>query len=177
MTRFFRRFIGVLTLDASTFEDIEADRRSAMQSLLALIVACLAGGFGSMGQGLVGPVGFVTGAIITLGGWLVWVSVIAVLGTSVLAEPQTRSDRRELLRTLGFAAAPGVFFAFAAMPAIAPFVLVGVSIWMIAAAVLAVRQALDYRSTMRAVAVCVIAWIVLVGIIGGIALALGREVS
>lgn len=164
-------------LDASTFEDIEADRRSAMQSVLVLIAACLGGGFGSMGMGLVGPVGFVTGAIVTLGGWLVWVSVITVVGTTVLAEPQTRSDRRELLRTLGFAAAPGVFFAFGAMPAVAPLVLVGVSIWMVAAAVLAIRQALDYRGTTRALAVCVIALMVSLGVIGGIALALGREVS
>lgn len=177
MTRFFRRFIGVLVLDAGTFEDIEADRGSAMQSVLVLLAACLAGGFGSMGLGLIGPIGFATGAIVTLGGWLVWVSVIAVLGTTALAEPQTKSDLRELLRTLGFAAAPGVFLAFAAMSAIAPFVLVGVSIWMVAAAVLAVRQALDYRGTARAIAVCVIAWLLSFGGLGAALLVFSRPVS
>ncbi len=177
MTRLFRRFIGVLVLDASTFEDIEADRRSAMESVLVLVAACLGGGFGSMGLGLVGPVGFVTGAIVTLAGWLVWVSVIKVVGTTVLAEPQTSSDRRELLRTLGFAAAPGVFFAFAAMSAIASLVLVGVSIWMVAAAVLAVRQALDYRSTARAIAVCAIAWVLSFGALGAGLLLFSRTVS
>ena len=105
-----------------------------------------------MGLGLVGVTGFVTGAITILGGWLLWVSLIATIGTTALAEPQTRSNVRELLRTLGYAAAPGVFFAFAAMGAAAPFVIVVVSIWMIAAAVVAVRQALDYRSTGRAIA-------------------------
>ena len=34
------------------------------------------------------------------------------------------------------------------------------SIWMLAAMVIAVRQALDYESTWRAVGVCVIGWIV-----------------
>jgi hypothetical protein len=77
----------------------------------------------------------------------VWAATIATLGTTALAEPQTRSSLPELLRVLGFAAAPGVFIALAAMPAVAPIVLVVVAAWMIAAAVVAVRQALDYRST------------------------------
>ncbi len=77
------------------------------------------------------------------------------LGTNALAEPQTKSDLPELLRVLGFATAPGVFLALAGMPAAAPVVLVVVAPWMIAAAVVAVRQALDYRSTARAIAVCV----------------------
>ena len=84
--------------------------------------------------------------------------MIVTLGTIALAEPQTSSDLPELLRVLGFSAAPGVFIALAAMPAAAPVVLVVVVAWMIAAAVVAVRQALDYRSTPRAVAVCVIGW-------------------
>jgi hypothetical protein len=35
-----------------------------------------------------------------------------------------------------------------------------VGIWMLVAMVIAVRQALDYKSTWRAVGVCVIGWIV-----------------
>ena len=34
------------------------------------------------------------------------------------------------------------------------------SIWMLVAMVIAVRQALDYESTLRAVGVCVIGWII-----------------
>jgi hypothetical protein len=42
--------------------------------------------------------------------------------------------------------------------------------------VVGVRQALDYRSTARAVAVCLIGWIVQVGIFGllGLGLSIGR---
>ena len=35
-----------------------------------------------------------------------------------------------------------------------------VGIWMLVAMVIAVRQALDYNSTWRAVGVCIIGWIV-----------------
>jgi hypothetical protein len=176
MTSFFVRLLGALMLDASIYEDIERDRRAGMQSVLVVIGVTAAGGVAGIGLGLIGLPGFVTGAVVALGGWLVWVSLITTLGTTTFAEPQTKSNARELLRTLGFAAAPGMFLAFAAMRSAAPLVFVVVSIWMIAAAVLAVRQALDYRSTGRALAVCVVAWLLSIGLVAVIALASSRSV-
>lgn len=177
MIQFFRRFIGVLVLDASAFEDVEADRRAGMQAVVVVLAACLAGGMAAMGLGLVGIAGLVTGAIMMLGAWLVWVALIATIGTVALAEPQTRSDVRELWRVLGFAAAPGVFTALAAMRPAAPLVFSLVAVWMIAAAVLGVRQALDYRSTVRAAVVCVIGWLLSFGMLAAIATVFSRPVS
>ena len=165
MTLFFRRFIGALVLDAGVFEEIEADRHAAMQSVAVVILACFGGGVAVMGLGVSGPAGFFAGAVIVLGAWMMWVTAIASLGTITFAEPQTNSNLSELLRTLGFAAAPGVFLAFASMRAAAPFVVALVSLWMIAAAVLGLRQALDYRSTTRAIAVCVLGWLISFGMI------------
>ena len=34
------------------------------------------------------------------------------------------------------------------------------SIWMLTAMVIAIRQALDYQSTLRAVGVCIIGWVI-----------------
>ena len=133
MTQFFRRFIGALVLDAGAYEDIEADRHAAMQSVIVVAAVCVAGGIAGMGLGL-GAGAFVSGAVIALGGWLVWAAIIVALGTGAMAEPQTRSDVPQLLRVLGYAAAPGVFVVLAAMPAAAPFVLLVVSMWMVAAA-------------------------------------------
>jgi hypothetical protein len=171
------RFLGALVLDASAYESVEADRRSAMQSVVVVMAVCVAGGVGAIGFGLVGITGFITGAILCLGAWLVWALTIVTLGTGALAEPQTRSDLPELLRVLGFSAAPGVFIALAAMPAAAPIVLVVVIAWMVAAAVVAVRQALDYRSTARAVAVCVIGAALSFGVMSAAALIFTEKVS
>ena len=159
---FFRRFIGALTLDAMAFEDIEADRHAAMQSVIVVLLTCLSAGVGAIGLGLTGAAGFVSGAVMALGGWLVWVAVIKAVGTMTFPEPETHSSLPELLRTLGFASAPGVFLGFAAMREAAPFVGVAVLLWMLAATVLAMRQALDYHSTVRAIGVCV--WSMLVAL-------------
>jgi len=161
---FFMRFLGALVLDRTAYENVEADRHSAMQSVVVVMAVCVAGGVGAVGFGLTGVAGFVTGAIVAL-------------GTGPLAEPQTKSDLRELLRVLGFAAAPGVFISLAAMPAAAPTVLVVVAAWMIAAAVIAVRQALDYRSTARAVAVCVTGAALSFGMMSAMALIFSQRVS
>jgi hypothetical protein len=177
MVKFFRRFIGALVLDVGAFEDIESDRHASMQSVIVVIAVCFAGGFASTGLDVAGAAAFLTGTLLALGGWLVWVAAIAALGTGVLAQPQTSSNIPELLRMLGFASAPGVFVALAAMRAAAPIVLAVVAIWMIAAAVLAVRQALDFRSTPRAIGVCVAGFAVSAGVIAAVAMLFTREVS
>ena len=59
-------------------------------------------------------------SVVSLGAWLVWAVSILALGTGPLPERQTRSDIPELLSVLGFASAPGVFIALAAMPPAAP---------------------------------------------------------
>lgn len=176
VVRFFRRLLGVLVLDAGTFEDIEADRQAAMQSVVVVAAVCVAGGIAGTGLGL-GTRAFVSGAIVALGAWLVWASTIVALGSSALAEPNTKVDIPQLLRVLGYASAPGLFLVLASMRAAAPLVLTMVSAWMMATAVVGVRQALDYRSTGRAIAVCAVSWCITVGVIAAFAMMFTSTVS
>ncbi len=56
------------------------------------------------------------------------------------------------------------------MPGLHALVFLVTAVWMLVAMVIAVRQALDYQSTLRAVGVCAIGWLVLVillSLIGG----------
>jgi Na+-transporting NADH:ubiquinone oxidoreductase subunit NqrE len=177
MTTFFSRFMGALVLDAAAYEDVERDPRSAMQSVATVLAVCAAGGFGAMGLGLVGVTGFMTGVVVSLGAWLVWAVAIVALGTTVMAEPRTSSSVPEMLRVLGFASAPGVLISLAALTVSAPLVIGIVTVWMIAAAVIAVRQALDYSSTSRAVAVCIAGAVLSLGVMSAIALIFSRTVS
>ena len=80
------------------------------------------------------------------------------IGAKILPEPQTESDVGELLRTIGFSNSPGLIRIKAIIPGIAAIVFTIASIWMLVAMVIAVRQALDYQSTLCAVGVCIIGW-------------------
>ena len=151
-------------LDPAAFEDVEADRYSAFQAAIVVAAACAAGCVAVLNAKAFEPQqAFVIGLSAAVGTWLVWSMLISTIGTHWMPEPQTRSNPSELFRTIGFAAAPGVFYGFASMPTVGPLIITVVSVWMIAATVIAVRQALDYRSTARAIAVCVTAWLIAMG--------------
>ena len=58
--------------------------------------------------------------------------------------------------------APGVFRVFGALPGLTGIAFLVAAVWMLIAAVIAVRQAFDYTSTVRAASVCVPGWLVYV---------------
>jgi len=61
--------------------------------------------------------------------------------------------------SVGFAQTPGVLRLFGIIPGLGEFIRAAADVWVLIATVVAVRQALDYRSLPRAVGVCLIGWI------------------
>ncbi len=157
---FADRVKGVLLLDVKTFEEIEADTTANGQALLVVVAASLAAGLGaSIHLGVIGLLRETIGALV---GWVMWAGVTWVIGSKLLPEPQTRTDMGELLRVIGFAYAPQLFGFFAFIPVLGGLVSTVVACWLLAATILAVRQALDYVSTLRAAAVVLIGWLIFV---------------
>jgi hypothetical protein len=151
------RVKGVLRLDARVFEDIEGDTTANAQAFGVVILASLAAGIGA--GLLIGPLALIQSTFAAIVGWVMWAGVTYVIGTKLLPEAQTRTDMGELLRVIGFSYAPELFNLFAFVPLIGPLVRVVVAFWLLAATILAVRQALDYRSTGRAAVVVLIGWL------------------
>ena len=160
MANFTERMIGAARLDVRTYEEVEADKTAIRQAMAVVVLSSLAAGIGSIAK--VGLLGLLTGTIASLIGWFIWAFLTYLIGTKILPEPQTRSDVGELLRTTGFSSSPGLLRILGVVPLIGGLIVVAASIWMLIAMVIAVRQALDYTSTWRAVGVCIIGWIVLV---------------
>jgi hypothetical protein len=82
------------------------------------------------------------------------------IGTRWLPEPGTQADIGEMLRTIGFATSPGILRVLGVVPFLGAIVFTVTAVWTLVAVVIAVRQALDYRSTGRAIGVCIIGWLV-----------------
>ncbi len=152
------RMIRAAKLDVHLYEEVEADKQAFGQAMGVVVLASLAAGIGNAGQ--TGVSGLFMGTVIALIGWFVWAYITYFVGTRLLPEPQTRADYGELLRTIGFSSAPGVLRILAIIPLLGPIIFFLCSIWMLIAMVIAVRQALDYSSTWRAVGVCFIGWII-----------------
>ena len=158
MATFQERVIGAAKLDVQIYEEVEADRDAMGQAMAVVALSAVAAGIGSPGGG--GLSGVVVVTIAALIGWLIWAFLTYFIGTRLLPEPQTKADYGELLRTIGFASAPGLIRVLGIIPGLSALLFFVAGIWMLAAMVIAVRQALDYTSTARAIGVCLIGWLV-----------------
>ena len=157
MASFQDRVIGAMRLRAATFEEVEHDTNATTQAAIVVLVATFARGLGWYPRGVMAILVTFLGALV---GWVIAAIVIWAIGTRVLPGKNTEADPQQLMRTLGFAQAPGIFAVLVFMPLLGWLIGIVVMLWVLAATVIAVRQALDYDDTLRAVIVCVIAWLV-----------------
>jgi hypothetical protein len=176
-TPFYLRLIGALSLDPPIYEEVEADTQATGQAMLVVLLSSLSAGIGAFGWVTGSWRGVLFVSALSLVAWAIWAVLTYVIGTQLLPESQTRADVGELLRTLGFAAAPGMLRIFGIVPGATVPAFAITAVWMLAATVVAVRQALDYTSTLRAVAVCVIGWALAFGLAVGLELLLTPAVS
>jgi hypothetical protein len=168
-----QRMMGAARLDAGTYEEVEADATATGQAALVVVISSICIAIGSR-EG-VGVVGLILVAIFRLIAWYVWAFVTYLVGTKLLAGPRTEADVGQMLRTIGFASAPGIVALLGAIPWLTGTVSLIVSLWLLVAMIVAVRQALDYDTTGRAIAVVLIGFVaylvvavLLVGLIAGV---------
>ncbi|MFW6284588.1 MAG: YIP1 family protein [Desulfosalsimonas sp.] len=171
MNLFVDRMIRAAKLDIHLYEEVEADKSAMGQALGVVVLSSLAAGIGAIS--VQGAGGIVMGTIFALIGWFIWAFLTYIIGTKLLPEPQTRADYGELLRTIGFSSSPGLIRVLGIIPGVQSIVFVAAGIWMLVAMVIAVRQALDYHSTWRAVGVCLIGWLVQILLLGLMLAAIG----
>ncbi len=151
------RMIRAARLDGSLYEEIKADRRAPMQAALVVILSAIAAGISVVLQSGVGD--FFLQTLQAMLEWYIWAFFTCVVGTRLLQEPQTRTDVGGVVRMISFASAPGMIRLLGVIPGIGGFVSGLATVWMLGASVVAVRKALDYTTTMRAVGACVIGWV------------------
>ncbi|MEM7245302.1 MAG: YIP1 family protein [Acidobacteriota bacterium] len=155
-SRWLLRIRRALALDPELFEEVEHDHSAGPQALAVVLAASLSGSIGSMAAARVlgwpvSPGLVMVAAVGFLVAWTFWSFVTMAVGTSFFGG---RADMGEMQRTLGFAASPGLLMVVPGVGA-----LVGVP-WALLAMVIAVRQALDFVDTRRALLVVAISTLI-----------------
>ena len=169
--QFMARIIRAAKLESRLYEEVKTDEDATIQ---ALVVVLLSGLYASIGASMhAGVGGMVMGGLVALLAWYIWTLLTYILGVKLFPISQTSASHRELWCTLGFASAPGVLRVFGAIPGFTGIAFLVAAVWMFIAAVIAVRQALDYTSTVRAAGVCVPGWLVHVFLLFFLLLLLG----
>ena len=169
--QFMARIIRAAKLESRLYGEVATGKDAARQALVVVLLSSLAAGLGASTHAGLG--GLVIGGLVALLAWYIWTFLIYIIGAKLFPVSQTSAGHRELWRTLGFASAPGVLRVFGAIPGLTGLAFLVAAVWMLIAAAVAVRQALDYTSTVRAAGVCVPGWLVHVFLLFFLLLLLG----
>jgi len=152
-------------LEVGLYEEVEADTRANGQAFTAVLIASLASGIGAgiaslrVEGGTWFFWGLLLGLVMAIIGWLAWSLIAYWLGTTLFRGPETSATYGELLRTIGYSNSARVLSFFSFIPYLGGIIAFAVSVWVLIAGVIAVRQALDF-STWRAIGTCVVGWII-----------------
>ena len=153
---FVERVIGAARLDSRIYEEVEHDRGATKQAAALVVLGSIAMGVVALGSGAVTD--FLIGIAFGLVAWAAYAWLAYLIGTRLLAGPETSADWGELARALGFAQAPRLLLALGFVPVLGQIISFVVSIWLLVTTVVALRAALDF-GTGRAIGTAVLAWL------------------
>jgi len=177
MMTFAQRMRGAALLDARVYEEVEANSAGTRQATAVVLLASIADGIGLLAPGALNVQALAIGILAATAGWIAWAILTYLIGTQLLPEPGTRADVGQLLRTLGFASTPGLLRVLARIPVLGLTIYVFATCWMLIAMIVAVRQALDYKSTARAIGVCLVGWMLSLGMMAAMGMLFAPRVS
>jgi hypothetical protein len=161
MRLFLHRFVRAARLDVELYKEVIADPVTLNQAWITVLIYCMAAAWGGFGG--VGAVGTNIAMVTTLIGWYLWAFFTYFIATRFFRENKTeieRSDRKTVIRAMGFASAPGAVRLLGVIPGLGMVVLAGASIWQIVSSTIALKLALNFESPYRAAAACIIAWLI-----------------
>jgi len=144
--------IRAARLETDLYAEVEADKTATSQAAAVVFLASVAGGI----SGGAKPFEVILGALLGIGGWYLFAYVVYWVGARWLPEPNTNTNMGALLRAVGFANAPGIVQLLGVLTPIRELVFFVAGIWSLVAMITAVRHALSYESSWRALGVCTI---------------------
>jgi len=159
MASFQNRVIGALTLQASTYEEVENDATATSQAAIIVVAGAVLGALGNLLYGF--GMTIIIMPVFALIGWLIGSFVVMFVGTKLLPGKNTSADLGQMLRVVGFAQSPGLLNFLTIIPILGYLIAFVIWIWGLVAMIVGVKAALDYDDTMKAVIVCVIAWAII----------------
>lgn len=149
------RMFGAAILRAEVYEEVEADVGATGQAVGVVLVVSLVT---AVQDYELGWLAVASAGVTSVSAWLLWAGTTWLIGTRLFGGTASWG---ELLRTLGFARTPGLLIVLAPVVGGIGFL---VQAWVLAAGVIAIRQALDF-GTVRAVLTALVGvlpyWLVL----------------
>ena len=151
-----------------------------LQAMLVVVLVSIASVVGQLIGGTDAGVGWiiVNGIIRGVVSWALWALFAWLIGATLLKTAQTEANWGQLARATGFAQTPGILNVFLFIPILGTIIYLVALVWTITCMIIAVRQSLDYTSSLRAFFVILIALIpvailnaIVISLTGGVTVA------
>jgi hypothetical protein len=153
--------LRVLRLDRGVFEEVQFDPGATREALVVVLIVAVAGVIGQMAQTRVNAGTFLGNAIGLMVGWLIWSYLTYFVGVKGFGG---RATATQMLRTMGFAYAPGVALVLGIVPGSGLLVPLAVFVWDLVTGVVAIRTTLDFTTGKAVMTVVTSAVVTLVAI-------------
>ena len=171
------RMIGALRLRSATYEGIEHDKSAIWQAVIivVLVSAATVGGELLSGQETGLWWTLIRGVIRGVASWAAWALCTWAVGEMAFDVVDTDADWGQLARTTGYAQTPGILNFLIFIEPVGRIIYFALLVWTFVCMVVAVRQSLDYTSTLRAAFVILLAFVpvfilnfIVLGLTGGL---------
>jgi hypothetical protein len=134
------RMVQAATLKEEVYEEAERDKHALGRGRVIFALAIFATGIGALAAG---PASVVWQMMFAAAGWMCYAAIIYFFGTEVLGGRKTPKTFRNLVKTLGLAASPGIFLVLGIIPTYGAIPVLGVYIWVFLTTVHAIPHTLE----------------------------------
>ena len=153
------QMIRAARLDVNLYEEVEHDATQTQNALIVVVIVAVATAISSAitanSEGGSIALVLIASLVAPILGWVVSAGCIYFIGTRLFGGTATWG---EVMRTIGFAQSPGVLNILRFIPVLGGLIGLIVTVWVIVAQVIAIRQALDVTTGKAIVA----------GVVGGL---------
>ena len=157
---FVERLSGAASLNPAIYREVGLDITATWPALMVVLgTSIVAGIVVLLGNPEIAFISVIYSIIGNLIGWVVWASVIYIVGTRMFVGSNAKVGFVGMIRALGFANAPQLFAFASLIPTVGQFFQIAIQLWGLSAMVVAVKQSLDLDSTFKAVGVVLLAYI------------------
>jgi len=151
--------IRSIKLDKSLYKD--PNTFGELSLYYAGLIMVLDGIAGAIALSTLYKTNIIFSGVTALLSWIVWGTLIYVIGIKLFPDPGTNASFKKILITVGFAHAPGLFRFFVFMPSLVVPIVFLTQFWIFASLIIGVRETLNFKSNFKAAGVITIAFLII----------------
>ena len=106
--------------------------------------------------------GFFTVVFSSILGWIIWASLIYIVGAKLFSEVNTKANFKNILIAVGYGHAPAIFRFFAVLPELLIPIVIITQIWILLSIAIGIKEALNFGSNFKSIGVVFAVFLIMI---------------